>query len=69
MECYPAHILIIGCRMQFYYKLLAPAVARLEENTNGARHVLYDRARTALLVAHLRRVNPPLESLTERILV
>jgi hypothetical protein len=48
--------------MQFYYELLAPAVAHLEENTSGARHVLYDRARTALLVAHLRRVNPPLDN-------
>ena len=48
--------------MQFYYELLAPAVAQLEENTGGARHVLYDRARTALLVAHLRGVNPPLDN-------
>ena len=44
--------------MQSYYELLAPAVARLEENTGDARRALYDRARTAL-AAQLRGVDPP----------
>ena len=47
--------------MQSYYELLAPAVARLEENTGDARRALYDRARTAL-VAQLRGVDPPLDN-------
>jgi hypothetical protein len=47
--------------MQSYYELLAPAVARLEENTGDARRALYDRARTAL-VAQLRGVHPPLDN-------
>ena len=61
MEYYPAHILTIGCRMQSYHELLAPAVARLEENTGDARRSLYDRARTAL-VAQMRGVDPPLDN-------
>jgi hypothetical protein len=44
---------------QSYYDLLAPAIARLEENTGDARSAVYDRARTAL-VAQLRGVDPPL---------
>jgi hypothetical protein len=47
--------------MQSYYELLAPAVARLEENTGDARRALYDRARTAL-VAQLRGPDPPLDN-------
>jgi hypothetical protein len=47
--------------MQSYHELLAPAVARLEENTGDARRALYDRARTAL-VAQLRGVDPPLDN-------
>jgi hypothetical protein len=47
--------------MQSYYELLAPAVARLDENTGDARRALYDRARTAL-VAQLRGVDPPLDN-------
>jgi len=47
--------------MQSYYELLAPAVARLEENTGDARRALYDRARTAL-VAQLRGVDPLLDN-------
>jgi hypothetical protein len=61
MEYYTAHILTLGCRMQSYYELLAPAVARLEENTGDARRAHYDRARTAL-VAQLWRgfmLEPP----------
>jgi hypothetical protein len=46
---------------QSYYQLLAPAVARLDENTGDARRALYDRARTAL-VAKLRGVDPPLDN-------
>jgi hypothetical protein len=61
MERYSAYILTIGFRMQSYYELLAPAVARLEENTGDARRALYDRARTAL-VAQLRGVDPPLDN-------
>jgi hypothetical protein len=44
---------------QSYYDLLAPAVARLKENTGDARRALYDRARTAL-IAQQRGVDPPL---------
>jgi hypothetical protein len=47
--------------MQSYYELLAPAVARLEENTGDARRALYDRARAAL-VARLRGLDPPLDN-------
>ena len=47
--------------MQSYYELLAPAVARLDENTGDARRALYDRARTAL-VAQMRGVDPPLDN-------
>ena len=54
---------LFGCRMsqQSYYELLAPAVARLEENTGDARRSLYDRARTAL-AAQMRGVDPPLDN-------
>jgi len=61
MERYSAHILTIGFRMQSYYELLVPAVARLEANSGDARRALYDRARTAL-VAQLRGVDPPLDN-------
>jgi hypothetical protein len=44
---------------QSYYQLLAPAVARLDRNTGGARCALYDRARAAL-VDQLHCLNPPL---------
>ena len=46
---------------QAYYELLAPAVARLKENTGDARRALYDRARTAL-VAQLRGLDALLDN-------
>jgi hypothetical protein len=46
---------------QSYYDLLAPAVARLKENTGDSRRALYDRVRTAL-VDQLRGMDPPLDN-------
>ncbi len=45
--------------MTDYYSVIARAVSRLASNTDGARHAIYEQARTALLAA-LRDFDPPL---------
>jgi hypothetical protein len=45
--------------MADYHSIIARAVSRLPSKTDGARHAIYDRARTALRDT-LRNYDPPL---------